>query len=111
MNEAHSATHYLSVLPEGCGKLPAEHLVLEKVFTVKLSAFKNVRRLYQKQQQENPHVCPNESLLRRSGQWEKRRWSMRMSYSNREAVSGEEKRMEDSSGSCSHPAAEVIRPW
>lgn len=67
-------------------------------------------RLYKKQQ-ENPHVCPNERLIRRSRKWEERRWSMRLSYSNGEAASGNEKHMKDSSGNCSHLAAEVIRPW
>lgn len=74
------------------------NIVLGAPFTVKLSTFKNVTRPYQKQQQENLHVGPSESLLRRNRKWEDRGWSMRMSYRNREAASGEGEHMKDSLG-------------
>lgn len=110
VNEAQSAVHYMLVWAGDCGKFPAEHIVLGALFTVKLSTFKNVTSLYQKQQQENPHVGPSESLLRRNRKREDRGWSMRMSYRNREAASGEEEHRK-TVWECSHPAVEMIRLW
>lgn len=91
VNEDQSAVCYMLVWAGGCGKLPVEHIVLGTLFTVKLSTFKNVTRLYQKQQQEKPHVGPSESLLRRNRKWDERGWSL-----NREAASGAEQHMKDS---------------